>query len=99
MDGRIIYRVSEQTTLEEIADNFHTTPAAIAKLNKLESQEVFVGMRLLIEPREGEYYIVQPFDTVSSIAKKFGVSEEVITEFNSDRVFIGQKLFICRDRR
>ena len=53
MDGRIIYRVSEQTTLEEIADNFHTTPAAIAKLNKLESQEVFVGMRLLIEPREG----------------------------------------------
>ena len=56
-------------------------------------------MRLLIEPREGEYYIVQPFDTVSSIAKKFGVSEEVITEFNSDRVFIGQKLFICRDRR
>ncbi|MDE7215492.1 MAG: LysM peptidoglycan-binding domain-containing protein [Clostridia bacterium] len=99
MENKIMYRVSGQTTLEEIAENFHTTPAAIAKLNKLDSEEIFVGMRLLIEPREGEYYIVQPFDTVSSIARKFGVSEEVVKEFNSDRVFIGQKLFICCDRR
>lgn len=99
MDGRIMYRVSEPMTLEEIAEKFHTTTAAIAKLNQLDDEEIFVGMRLLIEPREGEYYIVQPFDTVASIARKFGVNEDVIREFNSDRVFIGQKLFICCDRR
>ncbi|MDE7078675.1 MAG: LysM peptidoglycan-binding domain-containing protein [Clostridia bacterium] len=92
--SKIIYRVSNQTTLEEIAEKFHTTPLAIARLNNLDG-EVFVGMRLLIEPSEGEYYIVQPFDTVASIAKDFGVGEDVIREYNSDRVFIGQKIFIC----
>ena len=91
--SKIVYRVSKQTTLEEIAEQFHTTPIAIARLNNLDG-EVFVGMRLLIEPCEGEYYIVQPFDTISSIAKKFGVDEDVLKEYNSDRVFIGQKIFV-----
>ncbi|MDE6188654.1 MAG: LysM peptidoglycan-binding domain-containing protein [Clostridia bacterium] len=91
--SRIVYRVSEAKTLEDIAQEFHTTPLAIARLNNLDG-DVFIGMRLLIEPQEGEYYIVQPFDTISSIAKKFSVSEDKIAEFNSDRVFIGQKLFI-----
>ena len=94
---KIIYRVSKQTTLEEIAEKFHTTPLAIARLNNLDG-EVFVGMRLLIEPCEGEYYIVQPFDTIASIAKKFGVEEDVIREYNSDRVFIGQKIFVCSSK-
>ena len=93
--SKILYRVSKQTTLEEIAEQFHTTPIAIARLNNLDG-EVFVGMRLLIEPCEGEYYIVQPFDTISSIAKKFGVDEDVLKEYNSDRVFIGQKIFVRR---
>lgn len=93
---RIVYRVSEQTTLEEIAQKFHTTPLAIAKLNNLDS-DVFVGMRLIIEPCEGEYYVVQPFDTVASIASKFCVSENRIVEFNSERVFIGQKVFVPKN--
>ena len=90
---RIIYRVSEVKTLEEIAQEFHTTPTAIARLNNLDG-EVFIGMRLLIQPQGGEYYVVQPFDTIASIAKKFGTTEERIAEFNSERVFIGQKIFI-----
>ena len=69
---RIIYRVDKDISLEEIAEKFNTTPSAISKLNNLDG-EIFVGLRLLIEPREGSYYTVQPFDTVASIAKKLGV--------------------------
>ena len=94
--NKIVFRVNKQMTLEEIAQKFHTTPLAIARLNNLDT-EVFVGMRLIIEPCEGEYYTVQPFDTVASIAKKFGVSEEIVKEYNSDRVFIGQRVFIKRN--
>lgn len=93
--SKIVYRVNRLISLEEIAEKFHTTPHAISRLNNLD-REVFVGMRLLIEPCEGEYYVVQPFDTISGIAKKFGVSEEVIKEYNSDRIFLGQRLFIRR---
>ena len=91
---RIIYRVDKDISLEEIAEKFNTTPSAISKLNNLDG-EIFVGLRLLIEPREGSYYTVQPFDTVASIAKKFGVSEDAIREDNSDRIFIGQRIFVC----
>ena len=91
--SRIVFRVNKSLSIEEIAERFHTTPRAISRLNNLD-RDIFVGMRLLIEPCEGEYYVVQPFDTISSIAKKFSVSEEVIREFNSDRVFIGQRVFV-----
>ena len=91
--SRIVFRVNKLTNLEKIAEKFHTTPHAISRLNNLE-EDVFVGMRLLIEPCEGEYYVVQPFDTIASIAKKFAVSEDVIREYNSERVFIGQRVFV-----
>ena len=91
--SRIVFRVNKSLSIEEIAERFHTTPRAISRLNNLD-RDIFVCMRLLIEPCEGEYYVVQPFDTISSIAKKFSVSEEVIREFNSDRVFIGQRVFV-----
>ncbi|MDE5548734.1 MAG: LysM peptidoglycan-binding domain-containing protein [Clostridia bacterium] len=93
--NKIVYRVNKLTSLEQIAEKFHTTPHAISRLNNLD-RDVFVGMRLLVEPCEGEYYVVQPFDTITSIAKKFCVGEDVIKEFNSDRIFLGQRLFIRR---
>lgn len=93
---RILVRVDSETSLESLAEKYHTTIPAIKKLNNLHT-DIFVGMRLIIDENQGEYYTVQPFDTLQSIAKKFGVSEESISQLNdTDRVFIGQKVFIAK---
>ena len=91
---RLMIRVDSGMTLESLAEKYHTTTVAIKKLNNLHS-DIFVGMRLIIEENQGENYTVQPFDTIETIAKKFGASAQRIEELNGiDRVFIGQKIFI-----
>ena len=87
-------RVDSGATLESLAEKYHTTVVAIKKLNNLRT-DIFVGMRLIVEENQGEYYTVQPFDTLDSIAVKFNSSRQRIQELNGvDRVFIGQKIFI-----
>ncbi|MCX4362318.1 MAG: LysM peptidoglycan-binding domain-containing protein [Clostridia bacterium] len=91
---RVLVRIDREITLEELADKYHTTVAAIRKLNALH-EDIFVGMRLVIEENSGEYHTVQPFETLDIIAKKYGVSAQKIMDINDvDRVFIGQKVFI-----
>ncbi|MDE6605076.1 MAG: LysM peptidoglycan-binding domain-containing protein [Clostridia bacterium] len=96
---KVIVRINDETSLEELADKHHTTVAAIKKLNNLHC-DVFVGMRLVIEENQGTYYTVQPFDTLESIARKFGASAQRIMELNGvERVFIGQRVFIPQGER
>ena len=91
---RVMIRVDSGMTLENLAEKYHTTPLAIKNLNDLHT-DIFIGMRLVIEENQGENYTVQPFDTLESIAKKFGVSLQRIKDLNGiERVFIGQKIFI-----
>ena len=91
---RIMVRIDSGTTLADLADKYHTTVHAIEKLNNLQG-DIFVGMRLIVEENQGEYYTVQPFDTLESVAKKFGASAQSIRELNGvERVFIGQRIFI-----
>lgn len=90
---RIMVRVESGTTLEDLAEKYHTTVYSIRKINKLQG-DIFVGMRLIIEQTQGDYYVVQPFDTIESVAKKFGVSVESIKDLNGvERIFIGQRIF------
>lgn len=92
--NKVMVRVGSGTSLEELAEHYHTSVYAIKKLNNLKG-DIFVGMRLIIEKADGFYYTVQPFDTIQSIAKKFGVSVEGIAELNGvERVFLGQKIFV-----
>ena len=94
---RIMVRIDEKTSLEDLAEKHHTTVSAIKRLNNLHT-DIFVGMRLIIEENQGEYYTVQPFDTLESIARKFGINSQRIVELNAvERVFIGQKIFIPTD--
>ena len=94
---RVMVRIDDKTSLEDLAEKYHTTVAAIKKLNNLHT-DIFVGMRLIVEENQGKYYTVQPFDTLDSIARKFCVSAQRIAELNSvERVFIGQKIFIPID--
>ena len=91
---RIMIRIDESMTLDSLAEKYHTTPAAIKKLNNLHT-DIFVGMRLIIEENQGEYHTVQPFETLESIAGKFDANLQTIKDLNGiDRVFIGQKIFI-----
>ena len=91
---RIMIRIDENTSLEDLAEKYHTTVAAIKKLNDLHT-DIFVGMRLIVEENQGAYYTVQPFDTLERVAKKFGVNPQRIIELNGvERVFIGQKIFV-----
>ena len=92
--NRVMVRVQSGMTLESLAEEYHTSVYAIRQLNNLQS-DVFVGMRLVIERVEGAYYTVQPFDTLESIANKFGVSKESIVQLNGvNRVFLGQRIFV-----
>jgi len=94
---RLMYRVDSDITLEEIAERYNTTSKRIVAINNIQG-ELFRGMRLIIEQGEGEYYIVQPFDTLEKIAAKFNVDVQRISESNCvDRVFIGQKVFVPKD--
>lgn len=96
---RILIRIDGESSLEDLADRYHTTVAAIRKLNNLHT-DIFVGMRLIIEENQGVYYTVQPFDTLDSVSAKFGVSIQKITELNGvERVFIGQRIFIPQRER
>ena len=94
---RVMVRVDATTSLEELAEKYHTTARAIKTLNNLHT-DIFVGMRLIIEENQGIYYTVQPFDTLESVAKKFGVNAQRIANLNGvERIFIGQKIFIPTD--
>ncbi|MDE6884542.1 MAG: LysM peptidoglycan-binding domain-containing protein [Clostridia bacterium] len=92
--SKVLVRVQSGMTLESLAEEYHTSVYAIRRLNNLQG-DIFVGMRLVIEEINGFYYTVQPFDTLESVAKKFGVSEESIAQLNGvERIFIGQKIFV-----
>lgn len=92
--SKVLVRVQSGMTLENLAEEYHTSVYAIRRLNNLQS-DIFVGMRLVIEEINGFYYTVQPFDTLESVAKKFSVSEESIAQLNGvDSIFIGQKIFV-----
>lgn len=91
---KVMVRIDDMTTLEDLAEKYHTTVCAIKTLNNLRA-DIFVGMRLIVEENQGEYYTVQPFDTLESVANKFGVNSQTIANLNGvERVFIGQKIFI-----
>lgn len=95
--NRIMYRATEDIGLEQLAEQFGTTASNISRLNNI-SGTVKKGMRILIDKQEGEYYIVQPFDTIKSISQKFAIDEEDIKEANAvQSVFIGQKIFLPRE--
>ena len=94
---RIICRISEDTSIDELAAKFNTTAANIKRINNTDGI-LKKGMRVLIDCAQGEYYVVQPFDDIAKIAKKFGVKEQSIVDANSSAiVFIGQRIFIPKE--
>lgn len=92
--NRIMYRATEDISIEQLAEQYGTTVSNIARLNNINGM-IRKGMRILIDKQEGEYYVVQPFDTLKSIAEKYSIDVESIKEINAlENLFIGQKIFL-----
>lgn len=100
-----IYTVKSGDSLYKIAKLYETTVDAIIKLNNLKSNALSIGQQLRI-PESGEMvtskpsyssYIVKKGDSLYSIAKKFGVSVDIIVKDNAlktNNLSIGQELKI-----
>lgn len=96
-----IYTVKSGDSLYKIANNFATTVQTIKSLNKLSSDTIYIGQKLKVSGTESQTtntattYTVKSGDTLSGIAKKFGMTIQVIKQSNglsSDLIYVGQKL-------
>lgn len=105
--GYIFYEVRWGDTLESIANRFGTTVEALVQLNGITDEDfIYVGQRLRIpgqaqqvtpSPQVSEY-VVQPGDTLTSIAARFNTTVEAIMAanriINPNFIYVGQKLTI-----
>lgn len=99
----IIVYVHTGDTLWNIAREYNTTPAVIARQNNIpDPDRIFVGQRLTITKRAREsgepVYIVQSGDTLTRIAGNFGVSVRAIVRANDienpNLIYAGERLVI-----
>ena len=97
---KFFYRFTEKDEIVSVAEKFGVPVTLLISLNELKEKPT-EGDVLYIEKEdfEGEFsfkkYRVQPFDTLSSVAEKFGVSKEYISETNGvPYLFYGLTLLI-----
>ena len=99
LKDRKVYYVSAGDTLYIIAERNNTTVEKIKKVNKLQSDVLYIGQKLYIptETEERSVYIVQPGDSLYLIAQKYNVTVEALKEENnlsSNILDVGEKLRI-----
>jgi LysM repeat protein len=89
-----VVRVIEGDTAVKISKRYGVPAYIILKYNGV--NEIREGMRLIIPEPRGEKYVVKPLDTLGSIARAYGVSEQKLVENNNgiNSVFLGQIIYI-----
>ena len=100
------YTVQPGDTLSQIAKWYGTTVNAIMAANRLPSTRIYVGQVLFIPSGGGgggggacsQYYVVRRGDTLSQIARWYGVSLNALAQangiYNPSRIYVGQRLCI-----
>lgn len=91
---RVFYEVMSGDDYEKISHIF-SVPVQYIKQNN--PGELYQGKILYLPETNFLHYVVKPFDTLSKIAEKYGVTVESLKTKNAlttDFVFVGQKLFI-----
>ena len=83
------YIVQSGDTLSEIAQRFGTTYQHLAAINGISNPDIIhVGDRIVIDgvvsaqSSDDEYYTVQPGDTLSGIAERYGTSYQYLAYIN-----------------
>jgi LysM repeat protein len=96
------YVVQPGDTLREIAQRFGSSVDDLVRANGIDDPDlIFAGQILCVPPRGSqeqvlptEPYIVQPGDTLSTIAEEFGLSVDDLVRYNRirdpDLIFVGQ---------
>lgn len=95
-----IYIVQKGDSLWSISKKFNTTVNDLITLNNLSTINLQIGDSLLVPKQSNEnvIYIVEPKDTLWSIAKKNNISVERLKELNnltSNLLTVGQELIIA----
>lgn len=94
-----LYVVKAGDRLARIAARYGVTLEAIKTANRLSSDAIYVGQPLAIlnPTRHPMEYVVQPGDTVTKLAQRFGVTVEEIKAANGmkgDTILAGLKMII-----
>ncbi len=104
----VYYKVKQGDTLSEIALDHHSDIEAIKEENKLTSNRIKIGQKLII-PRVGRgggedhsvknqlVHAVQSGDSLSVIAKRYGtsiVNIKLANNLKTNRIYVDQKLII-----
>jgi membrane-bound lytic murein transglycosylase D len=97
----IVYTVRPGDSLSKIAGRYHTTVAAIKRHNQLNTTLLKPGQRLnipVVKEAQKIVYAVKRGDTLSKIAKHYGVSLSNILRWNhikdAHKIFVGERLVI-----
>ena len=97
--GDTLWSIAQQFTLD--VDTLRWSNPELERNPDLLS----VGAELVILPVKGIYHIVQPGETLASIAKRYGVAEADILNYplntvaNPDHLRVGQKLIVPHGRK
>ena len=91
------YTVAAGDTLYSIAKKFSTTVTKLKEANKLDSNMLSIGQKLIIPLIEDTTYVVKAGDTLYSIAREFGTTVDELRRLNNlvnDVLTIGKILII-----
>lgn len=101
---KLIYTVRRGDSLYLIANAFKTTIQNIKNLNRLRSNNLAIGQKLVIftGTQEGTtFYTVKAGDTPYKIAEKFGMSLNLLLNMNRlttrSKIYPGQKLLVTNN--
>ena len=95
-----VHRVTKGQSLSYIAQKYKTSISSIKKLNRLRSNNIYVGQKLKVHasvPTSTEKYRVRSGDSLFSIARKFKTSTNQIKSLNnlrSNTIHAGQLLTV-----
>ncbi len=104
----IEYTVKKGDTLSQIALDYNTTVESIVQINNIPNPNlIYVGQKIKIKIDDYTIhdcghiiYKIKWGDTMTSIAKKYGVSIQSIAEINNienvNLIYAGEQLRICR---
>lgn len=93
-----VHTLAEGETLGQVADQFHTSIAALFWANDLGTGNIFAAGQDLRIPRiDGVPHIIQDGETLESIAEQFQVRPQAIELFKANNVHAAQPLPVGRE--
>ena len=93
------YVIKKGDTLYQISKDYNVNTKLLAELNGLNLDDfIYPGQTILVPTKNISYYITKDGDTIRSVSKVFGISEEdLISENETIYLSPGQMIYYKRD--